>query len=205
MPKLLSLGLVFVFVCVLALAPAIQAGPITVVVPNGNFATPAVSVPPGYASNQIPDSWNYNGTASKGMQVNQFYFGSDINESGTLKQLDLGTNVHAIGDIYTLTFVSAGYNVGTSTLTANLLVDGIMVAYKNVTGPSATQGYSLEWTANATGALGISFDFAGTGLAQVVMQEVGLSYAPVPEPSAMALLATGLLGLLWRAPGGKRR
>ena len=199
MSLLASFGLAFLF-C-LASVSAIQADFI-VPVPNGDFSLPSIAPDPYRFT--VPTDWSYSGSGAIGVEQGgsgQCLFLASGN--GTL-QNDIGANVHALGDIYTLTFDGASLNPnGLGSWTANLLVDGNVVASSTIAfnGYNDFAQYSVVWTANTAGALGVEFVGVGTGSTQLALDNVGLSYNSVPEPSTMALLMTGLVGLLanaWR-------
>lgn len=229
MSKFAFFGLAFV--CCLSLASAVQAETV-VPVPNGDFLTtyattiPGTGFPGGVANVNVPTDWIVTTdpdapytdvkTAPDGSKM-WWYLGGAWNLGegwGTLQQSNTAT-VHAVTDVYTLTFKAmvwaTGSNFATSVpadLTADILVNGTSVATKTISftalspTPSFTT-YSLNWTANTTGELGIRFHTqAGAGFnAETGVGTVGLSYASVPEPSTVVLMVMGLFGLLayaWR-------
>ena len=229
MSKFAFFGLAFV--CCLSLASAVQADTV-VDVPNGDFllktlTTVPQSNPPYTYETYVPDyltvttdtaaPYTSVQTAPDGSGTGMWwYFGGNWGGNqgwATLQQDDIAA-VHAVGDVYTLTFnaiVSQNGSMTTSVpadLTAEILVDGAAVATRVIsfTTESPTPSfapYSLSWTANTTGDLGIYFKTAAgyNYNVQTGVGHVGLSYASVPEPAMVGLLVTGLVSVLayaWR-------
>lgn len=229
MAKVASFGLAFA--CSLAMVPAVQ-GAMVVTVPNGEFtSTTATTIPQtgsstGYSVN-IPTGWTvttdpdapYTGveTAPNASGNAWYYIGGNWNGSegfATLEQTNTAA-IHAVGDTYTMSFSGIVQQFGATdptaipaTLTAQLLVDGTAVQTKDISFTSASptpsfDPYSLTWTADRTGELGILFHIqAGSGYnAYTHIGHVGLSYSAVPEPGAIVLLSLGMVSLLayaWR-------
>jgi hypothetical protein len=208
--NLASVGLVAVF-C-LSLAAVTQADTMGIPVPNGDFSSPPTSTyilgAPAFWSDTEVDA---SGVAVGGMNgsSDQFFFqglsGSDFEY---LHQVDIGA-AFVVGDTYTLDFYYANGQINPYTLTAN-------ICYNAGNSAVVTQGFEVAasqgWThgsisgvptSDMTGQIGIVFKFAGSwGLQQPWLDHVTLTRtSAIPEPSAVMLLTTGLLGLsayAWR-------
>jgi hypothetical protein len=169
--------------------------------------------PATFSAGAVPDNWTETTVLpgfvgfgiSTGVGHGQFVYAGGSNDpdpaGGNYRQTSIGANVNAFGDIYTLTFDVSTENVGTGSWTAKFLVDGATVATSTpvvLAGVNAWSSHSFEWTADTLGALGIQFDFELTSAApqNLFLDNVGLSYEPVPEPSTVALSIVGLSGML---------
>ena len=198
-----------VVVCVLSLAAITQASTIGIPVPNGDFSSPATS---SYIINTVPTSWTDTevgggGVAVGGYSGRYFFQGISGNDTACLYQSDIGANF-VQGDTYTLDFY---YNsTGAYTLTAmHPLQWGTSLATQPIS-VAASQGWtegSVSGIATSTtsGAIGVSFMFQTPNVVgnwQPGLDSVTLTQtSPIPEPSAVVLLATALIGLLayaWR-------
>ena len=198
-----------VVVCCVSLATVTQASTISIPVPNGDFSLPATS---SYIINIPPTSWTDTevgggGVAVGGYSGDYFFQGINGNDTAYLYQTDIGANF-VQGDTYTLDFY---YNsTGAFTLTPNILYNGGTSLAANPISVPASQGWtegSVSGIATSTtsGAIGVMFLFQTPNVVgnwQPGLDSVTLTQtSPIPEPSAVVLLATALIGLLayaWR-------
>ncbi len=173
----------------------------TVAVPNGDFKLPDIS-PATYQRELVPEHWTqtvvtglvaYGVGGDKESLEGQCVYAGGNNVSGdatgNFAQTDVGASVHAVGDVYMLTFEVGGENpVGEGSWTAKLLVDGNEVASSEpviVSGAAPWTTQSLAWSANTMGVLGVQFDYAILSFdnTNLLLDNVSLSYVPKPVTS----------------------
>jgi hypothetical protein len=119
----------------------------------------------------------------------QAYF-SDLAANATSLSQTLST---VVGDTYLLTFDMAQYLVGPGTVTSlfNVSFGGLSVLSLSDIGEQGYTAYSLQATATSSSSV-LSFTM-GNDIGEFLLDDVSVS--AVPEPSSIALLSVGLLGV----------
>lgn len=206
----------------LAVVTSTATADVIVPIPNGDFSLPTLAA--GGYHEGVPDSWTYatNGAGSTLYTVdNQGHDGVNVYtellnyDAGAVSYLypsNIGANVLGAGYTYTLQFDYSG-----SQGASPIYMSAWILSNSGAT-TIASQAYSVSgddaWhhamvsgvtTADMTGPLNIQFHTHMTNTNQTIITKfanVQLSYtAPVPEPGAMALVVSGIFGVIcyaWR-------